>query len=168
MSKLSRRIWIYASVAAILAVLVTERAGAQADRGQPRAAFGPTDFRKLRWLEGTWQGTSPGQQNVYERYRFVNDTTIEITYFGDAALSRETGTGRVYLTIGRIYHTFGPGRWGATRIDGSGAYFVPQVNARNSFDWAKEDADSWTSTLRSSATGHETVTVYHMRRLRAP
>ena len=145
------------------------RAEAQSDspiqRGQPKTPFATADFAKLRWLEGTWRGTSPGQSTTYERYRFVNDSTIEITYFADSTLGREAGSGRVYLTVGRIYHTFGPGRWGATRVDESGVYFIPQTNARNTFAWTHTSHDAWTSTLRTGASGREIVTVYEMRRV---
>src|SRR5215207_164941 len=106
-------------------------AGAQSSHGQPKTPFGLPDIGRLRWMEGTWKATAPGEQTYYQRFRFANDSTIEISYFNDSTFSRETGTGRVYLSVGRIYHTFGPGRWGAMTIDTSGVYFVPQVNAHN-------------------------------------
>lgn len=154
--------------AALLAVAVAAPVLAQSQRGQPTTPFAATDFAKLKWLEGTWRGSAPGQEPFFERYRFINDSTIEISYFRDSTLARETGSGRVYLTVGRIYHTSGPGRWGATRVDASGIYFIPQVNARNTFAWAYQSPDAWTATLRSSASGRETVTVYDMKRLRTP
>jgi hypothetical protein len=138
----------------------------RSSKAQSHAPFGVTDLSKLRWLEGTWRGSAQGEANVYERYRFVNDSTIEITYFTDAAMGRPSGSGRVYLTVGRIYHTFGPGRWGATRVDQSGVHFVPQVNARNTFSWSYQGPDTWTATRRSSASGREAVTVYQMERVR--
>ena len=155
----------YAAAAVAVAALATRAARAQSPRnsGTP---FSIGDLGKLRWLEGTWRGTSPGESAVYERYHFVNDSTIEITYYSDSALERPSGTGRVYLTVGRIYHTFGPGRWGASRIDKSGVYFVPQVNARNTFSWAYQGPNTWTATRRSGASGREMVTVYEMRRMR--
>src|SRR5262245_53410083 len=155
----------YAAAAAAVTVLAMRSAHAQASQnsGTP---FGVSDFAKLRWLEGTWRGTSPGESNVFERYHFVNDSTIEITYYSDSTLERPSGSGRVYLTVGRIYHTFGPGRWGASRIDKSSVYFVPQVNARNTFSWANQGPNAWTATRRSGASGREMVTVYQMRRLR--
>jgi hypothetical protein len=137
-------------------------------RGQPTTPFAATDFAKLKWLEGTWRGNATGQDPFYERYHFVNDSTIEISYFRDSTLTRESGTGRVYLTVGRIFHTTGPGRWGATRVDSSGIYFIPQVNARNTFAWTYQSGDTWTATLRSGATGRETVTIYEMKRMRTP
>jgi hypothetical protein len=154
--------------AALLAIVAAAPALAQSQRGQPATPFAVSDFAKLKWIEGTWRGTAPGQEPFFERYRFVNDSTIEISYYRDSTLARESSTGRVYLTVGRIYHTSGPGRWGATRVDESGIYFIPQVNARNTFAWAYQSADSWTATLRSGATGRETVTIFEMKRLRTP
>jgi hypothetical protein len=151
-------------VAGAIALLA---APAQSQRGQPRTAFATSDFGKLRWLEGTWRGTAPGHEPFYERYHFVNDSTAEITYYNDASLSRPTGEGRVYLTVGRIYHTFGPGRWGATHVDSSGVFFIPQVNAHNTFAWHQDSPNSWTATLRTGLSGHARVTVYTMTRVGA-
>jgi hypothetical protein len=144
-------------------------AGAQASqRGQPKTPFASGDFGKLHWLEGTWRATATGEATHYERYKFTNDSTIEITYFSDSTMSRESGTGRVYLSVGRIYHTFGPGRWGATTVDTSGIYFVPQVNANNTFAWSYKSPDAWTATQKSGYSGRERTTVYELQRIGAP
>jgi hypothetical protein len=154
------------TVAAIAVTALTMRSAPAQSLRNSGTPFGVSDLAKLRWLEGTWRGTSTGESPVYERYHFVNDSTIEITYYSDSTLERPSGSGRVYLTVGRIYHTFGPGRWGASRIDKSGVYFVPQVNARNTFSWAYEGPNAWTATRRSGASGREMVAVYQMRRMR--
>jgi hypothetical protein len=154
--------------AAVLGLIAAAPVLAQSSRSQPATPFAATDFAKLKWLEGSWRGSATGQEPFYERYHFVNDSTIEISYYRDSTLTRESGTGRVYLTVGRIYHTPGPGRWGATRVDSSGVSFIPQVNARNTFAWSYQSGDTWTATLRSGASGRETVTVYEMKRMRTP
>lgn len=141
---------------------VAVSAGAQR---QPRTAFGTADIARLKWLQGTWQGTTAGEPTFYERYQFVNDSTIEITYFSDSTMARSTGSGRVYLSVGRIFHTFGPGRWAATHVDESGVFFVPQANAQNTFAWAAQSPDAWTSTVRMGLSGHDRVTVYSMKRV---
>jgi hypothetical protein len=141
-------------------------AAAQSQRALPRARFGTTDLPKLRWLEGRWRGSGPGEAPFYEGYHFANDSTLEITYYADSSFGRATGTGRVYLSVGRIYHTTGAGQWGATKVDETGAYFIPERNANNTFNWNYESADAWTSIVRSSATGQERVRVYSMRRIR--
>ena len=105
---------------------------------------------------------------MYARYHVANDSTIDITYFRDSAFIQQSGTGRVYLAVGRIYYTFGSGRWGATNVDSSGAFFIPQVNAHNTFAWGYQSPDAWTLTQRTGLSGHERVTVYQMRRVGRP
>jgi len=161
------RAFFAAAIAAASMVHAAE-AGAQASqRGQPKTPFATTDFEKLRWMEGTWKATAPSEPTHYERYKFANDSTIEITYYSDSTLSRESGTGRVYLSVGRIYHTFGPGRWGATTVDADGVFFIPQVNANNTFAWAHTSPDTWTATQKSGYSGRERVMVYQLQRVGA-
>ena len=139
---------------------------ALAQRGLPRTRFSSSDLKKLQWIEGRWRGEAPGQAPFFEQYRFVNDSTLEITYFADSAFANSSGRGRVYLSVGRIYHVSGPGQWGASHIDDSGVYFVPERNASNSVSWTFKSPDLWTATLRSSATGQEQVTTYQMHRIK--
>ena len=153
------------ATSALAAPLTRGRAQAS-PRGQPTTPFAAADLAKLRWLEGTWRGSAPGEADIYERYRFLNDSTVEITYFSDSTLMHPTNHGRVYLSVGHIYHTMGPGRWGATHVDADGAYFVPQVNAQNTFAWTHQSPDAWTITLRSGFAGRDRVSVYQMRRTR--
>ena len=164
MSLLSRTIGRGIAAAALPAVISATYAHAQ-PRGAP-AVFAAADFAKLRWLEGTWVASAPGQSMIYERYRFANDSTIEITYYSDEGMSREMGTGRIYFAVGRIFHTFGSRRWGATRFDDGGLFFAPDGNARSTFTWAFSGKDAWTSTLRSGGGGRESITIYSMKRLR--
>lgn len=159
------RLWSAVIIAVAATALVAPSASAQSFRGQPKGAFGTADLARLKWLEGTWEGTSPTERSFFERYEFANDSTIEITYYADSTMTRATGNGRVYLSVGRIFHTFGPGRWAASRVDESGAYFVPQTNAHNTFAWAFRSPDAWTATVRTGVSGHDRVTVYEMRRI---
>jgi len=154
---------------ATMPLAVPGAVSAQASQhGQPTTHFGVSDLSKLRWMEGTWKATAPNERTYYQRYKFANDSTIEITYYGDSTFTREVGSGRVYLSVGRIYHTFGPGRWGAMTVDTGGVYFVPQVNAHNTFAWSHQSPDAWTATQRTGYSGHERVIVYQMQRVGAP
>jgi hypothetical protein len=157
-------------IAAAAAIAFVHASGVSAQvsqRGQPKTPFAAGDLAKLRWLEGTWKATAPNEPTHYERYKFTSDSTIDITYYTDSTFARESGTGRVYLSVGRIYHTFGPGRWGATTLDSAGVYFIPQVNANNTFSWNPSSADSWTATQKSGYSGHERVTVFQLHRIGA-
>jgi len=161
----SFRALIVAAIAVAAGAPISVASGQSSQRGQPTTPFGLGDLGKLRWMEGTWKATASGEQTFYERYKFLNDSTIEITYYNDSTFSRATGNGRVYLSVGRIYHTFGPGRWGATTVDSAGVYFVPQTNAQNTFAWSRKSGDAWTATLRTGYSGRERVTVYEMQRV---
>ena len=149
----------------VFALVATSRL-ALAQRGWPTSPFQVSDFKKLHWIEGRWRGSAPGQASFYEQYRFVNDSTLEIIYYGDSSFTSSSGRGRVYLTVGRIYHATGPSLWGASRLDTAGVFFIPQKNASNSVSWSFHSPDQWTATLRSSATGHEQVTIYQMQRIK--
>jgi len=139
---------------------------ASAQRRQPVSHFESSDFQKIRWLEGRWMGTTPGQAPFYEAYHFANDSTLVVTYFADASFSRATGGARVYLSVAHVYQTAGPARWAATHVDKDGIHFIPLVNAATSIEWTFISPDAWTSTERNDASGREQVTVYQMRRVR--
>lgn len=159
----SIRALLFAAAAGALAL---SPAGAQrSQRGQPKTPFSTADLAKLRWMEGAWEGTSPGESTIYFRQHFTSDSTIDITYYRDRAMTQPSATARVYLTMGRVYHTFGPRRWGATHVDRDGVYFIPQVNAHNTFAWTYQSPDSWTATMRTGLSGHDRITVYQMTRI---
>ena len=142
--------------------------GQRAGRGLPAVPFSPSDLAHLRWIEGTWRGDAPGESPIYERYRFVNDSMLEIDYFADPSFREPRTTGRVYVTVGRIYQTSGAARWAATHVGPDGAEFVPQQNVRQSVLWSYQSPTSWTETVRTSATGVERTTIYQMRKVSAP
>lgn len=141
-------------------------ASAQRGRSEPRTTYGASDLAKVKWLIGSWAGTAEGETTLYQRFAQVDDSTYEITYFRDAGFGEPSGSGRLYLSVGRIYHTFGSNRWVATRIGDKGLYLVPQTSARSNFAWTYLSPDSWTFTMRNGVGGHEHVTVYNMTRVK--
>jgi hypothetical protein len=157
---------VLARCAIALLALAAPGSVALAQRGLPSSPFGVGDLKKIHWIEGRWRGSAQGQAPFFEQYRFANDSTLEITYFADSSFTNTSGRGRVYLTVGRIYHATGPSLWGASKVDTAGIFFVPQKNASNTVSWSFQSPDLWTATLRSSATGHEQVTIYQMRRIK--
>jgi hypothetical protein len=155
-----------AFAAALAAVAIPAgSARAQGKRAQPRTAFSAPDLAKVHWLEGSWVGSTPGESSIYQRFKFVNDSTVDITYYRDPAFNQQSGTGRLYLSVGRIYHSFGANRWVATRIGDDGLYLVPQTTGRSKFAWNYVSPDAWTFTMRTGAGGRERVTVYNMKRV---
>ena len=126
------------------------------------ATFTPADFQRLRWLEGAWRGRGPGGPPFHERLAFVDDSTIEMTYYADSTLTSATGRGLVALREGRIIHEDRGARWRAVNSDLTDLQFAPVSRASNHFRWTYESADRWIATL-VSASGRETV--YRLERL---
>lgn len=133
--------------------------------GAPRTPFGAPDLAKVKWLQGSWSGTAEGEATIYQRFKFVDDSTVEISYYRDSEFGQLSGSGRLYLSVGRIYHTFGSNRWVATRIGDQGLYLVPQSTARANFAWTYVSPDAWTFTMRTGVGGREHVTIYNMKRV---
>ncbi|HEX4685095.1 MAG TPA: hypothetical protein VH277_20425 [Gemmatimonadaceae bacterium] len=155
-----------ATLLAVVAMPVMAHAQYPSQRGQPRTPFGATDFARLHWLEGDWAGTAPDESPLFVRCKFTSDSTAEITYYRDAAFAQASGSSRLYLSVGRVYHSFGPNRWGASHIGADGVVFVPQVSTRSNLQWDYVSADEWKATQRSGVGGHEHVTVYDLKRVR--
>ncbi len=131
-----------------------------------RTAYTVSDFGKLRWLEGRWQGVAYGEPAVYQKIHFVNDTTVEIGYFRDPGFTQSSTDGRLYLSVGRVFHSFGANQWVATHVDSDGIFFVPQNTARNNFAWNYVSPDSWVSVMRTGIGGRERVIRYEMTRIK--
>jgi hypothetical protein len=156
----------FALVVAVMIGGARTVAGQASQRGQPQTPFALADFAKLRWLEGNWIATSQGEPTMYERFHFADDSTVNIVYYRDAGFSQEAANGKLYLSVGRVYHSFGPNRWGATHVGADGVFLVPQANAHNTFGWDYKGPDEWTSTTRTGLSGHERVTVWDMKRIK--
>ena len=154
-----------AAALAAVSIPVSSAAAQNPRAGAPRTPFGAPDLAKVKWLEGSWTGTAQGESSIYQRFKFVDDSTVEITYYRDSAFGEPSGNGRLYLSVGRIYHTFGSNRWVATRIGNEGLYLVPQSTARANFSWTFVSPDAWTFTMRTGVGGREHVTVYNMKRV---
>lgn len=128
----------------------------------PRRDFRAADFSHLRWIEGTWIGSGGGVSGFYERYHFINDSTLESASFTDAELKHMSTRSVFALRNGRIYDESGKNRWEAARINAGTAQFVPVRGATNSFQFTRISKDHWTATV-IPATGKRLV--YEMRRV---
>ena len=129
----------------------------------PRRDFRTSDFKQLRWIEGTWKGQAGKGDPFFERYRFVNDSTIEMNSFTDSTLRTVSEKTTYVLRNGRIVHESNKNRWEAARFNGGTAQFVPVKGASNSFQFTRMSKDRWTATIIPS--GGKKRTVYEMRRI---
>ncbi len=135
---------------------------ADSARGDASAAPGTYtlgDFGGLRWLEGQWRGTLPDGKHFYERYRFVDDSTLVMHSFPDSTFGTPRDSSRVTLRGGRV----SDGNSVATRLDSTGVDFAPHRGAGYNYSWAPESADKWNATVRGT-DGSQAV-VYPLHRV---
>jgi hypothetical protein len=132
--------------------------------GQP-ARVSLAELRQLRWIEGTWRGSGSGQAPFYERYRFVDDSTLMVDSFADSTLAAVTESAPFELRGGRL--SSGGGRWVASQLTRRWVTFIP-VRARNLFTWRYDSPDSWTALLAWPATDTQParMATYRMERIR--
>jgi len=141
----------------------------------PTAAAGPRaaritlgDFRRLRWIEGSWRGSGVNQAPFYERYRFADDSTLVVDAFPDSTLATVSESTRFELRGGTLGNAGTTVRWVASRLDDRAVDFVPVVGARNTFTWRFESPDRWTALLHwpASDTRPARDATYQMERIR--
>jgi len=125
------------------------------------------DFSKLRWIEGSWRGSGDGQPPFFERYRFVDDSTLVVDAFPDSTFATASESTRFELRGGTLGNA-GTVRWVASRLDDRAVDFAPVVGARNTFTWRNESPDRWTALLHwpASDTRPARDVTYHMERVR--
>jgi hypothetical protein len=122
-----------------------------------------TDFGKLRWLDGSWRGTLPKGGYFYERYEFVDDSTITMHGYADSTFSAANDSAQIVFRGNKVYDRGVSAEWIASRVDEKSIEFSPVKNASNSFVWNPVSNDQWTATLKS-ANGISTN--YDMQRVK--
>ena len=122
------------------------------------------DFGALRWLEGSWRGTLPEGGYFYERYHFIDDSTIVMHAFPDSTFSAPNDSSRITLR-GQTVASEGGSRYVATSLDSRNVTFAPTRAGSNHFTWTRDSEDAWTATLRSAGQSPRT-TVYKLERAR--
>ena len=136
------------------------------------AAAAPIDvtveqLRALRWIEGTWRGSGVDQPTFYERYTFIDDSTIRAESSPDSTFPNAEDVGAIVLRDGRV--TTGDDvtmQWAVTAIDARSVRFDPVRGARNTFVWTSESDSAWTARLSwTDRDGVPHEQVYQMRRM---
>jgi hypothetical protein len=123
------------------------------------------DFVSLAWLVGSWQGRLPDGRSFYERYRWVDDSTIRMRSYKDDTFSKATDSARIMLRAGTVADQ-GGARWLATRLDSTGVDFASEHDASNNFTWAKQSRNSWKAVLNSiDRNGKAQSVIYPMQRI---
>ena len=114
-----------------------------------------TDFQALRYLEGDWRGSGSTDGPFYETYRFVNDSTIEMTGWTDSTMTAAADQSRYLLRDGAIRTEDGAR---LVRVDDEGHHFQG-----DSYGWTFRQVgpDRWTARVGANTT-------YTMDRIGAP
>ena len=116
------------------------------------ASYSLDDFQALRYLEGDWRGSGYEGGPFYETYRFVNDSTIEMTAWTDSSMTTPREQSQYMLRDGVIGTDKG-GR--LVSVDQNGHRFETA-----SYGWTLRQVspDRWTAQVGPS-------TIYTMDRI---
>jgi hypothetical protein len=106
------------------------------------------DFRRLNWVLGSWQGTTPEGTVYFESYRVLNDSAIQMYLHANSASGPQVDSARIYLSDGRIYTDSRAGRWVASGVADSGILFLPLPAGRfapatRRIRWTLTDSLAW-------------------------
>ena len=135
------------------------RPAAQASESAPgtqaAADHATADFQALRYLAGDWRGSGYAGGPFYESYRFVDDSTIEMTAWTDSAMTSERKQSQYMLRDGVIRTSDGAR---LVRVDEDGHHFQGP-----SYRWTFKQLspDRWTARVGPS-------TIYTMDRIVRP
>jgi hypothetical protein len=110
------------------------------------ATYAIADLQTLRYLEGDWRGSGYEGGPFFESYRFVNDSTIEMTAWTDSTMT-VAGERSEYALRGGVLRTSSGGR--LVNMDEEGHHF-----SRGSSAWTfrQISADRWTAQVGPSTT----------------
>ena len=123
-----------------------EQSTSAADSSAAEATYTIRDLQALRYLEGDWRGSGYAGGPFYESYRFVNDSTIQMTAWSDSTLTTARERSEYALRNGVILTDDG-GRLAS--VDSGGHHF-----RRGSSAWTfrQVSPDRWTAQVGPSTT----------------
>lgn len=130
----------------------TDTANAAAAPSATPGKFSEANIAKLKWIEGTWRGTSEKQPPFFERYHFEG-TTMIVEGLADETLQKVNETSRFELTNGEFGHTEGNSRSAASTITDTAVQFIPVTGAKNSFRFEKQNDGTWNAIIEWPANG---------------
>lgn len=133
--------------------------------GRIRAQVKPDALKKLRWIAGTWRGVGEGQAKqdpFYERYVFIDDTTLVVETLTDETLAKVKD--RVpYVLRGDSLTT--PAGFAAKVAADSVTFSIRDLET-SQFTWRRNGDSTWTAVV-TSLDGDGTRDHFYYRMTRA-
>jgi hypothetical protein len=137
---------------AVLAVIMGLACGRDSPKpfrpSPPAAAVSLQDFQDLRYLEGGWRARSGPGRVSFEQYAFLDDSTIEYTFYRQDSLfttpveSSVTRWSNGHVVSGQKGLSLRATSWGRDTVR-----FDPHERAINGETWIRLSPDSWIRTL---------------------
>jgi hypothetical protein len=122
-------------------------------------------FGALRWLVGDWRGSGGQYPAFFERYQWLNDSTIAQLSFSDSTFSVATDSSELERRGGSMQKSRdGVPQHVVTRISDDSLHFAPTSGRGGGFAWVKESPDRWTAILAPATEGGE-PTIYRLERV---
>jgi hypothetical protein len=123
----------------------------------------PKDIERIKWLEGTWKGTTEGKEPFYEKYRFEDTTMYEDSY-EDSSLQKVTESAKYALINGEFRHTQDGKRVVVSELTDDKVVFIPVAGQSNSYTFEKQPGGKWRATVEWPATEGQPPkkTIYNM------
>jgi hypothetical protein len=110
------------------------------------AAYTIAELQALRYLEGDWRGSGYEGGPFYESYRFVNDSTIEMTAWTDSTMTAPRERSE-YVLRGGVIRTGSGGR--LVSVDENGHHFQ---SGSATWTFRQISPDRWTAKVGPSTT----------------
>jgi len=128
----------------------------------------PKDIERIKWLEGTWKGTTEGKEPFYEKYRFEGTTMYEDSY-EDETLKNVKDTAKYALINGEFRHTQDGKRIVVSEIDDNHVVFIPAAHEGNSYTFEKQLGGKWRAIVEWPALEGQPPkkTIYNMEPYKA-
>ena len=170
MSGLSSNRWtkyapvVVACVSALVAACNRDQAKDTVPAATPVApsTISLAQFQQLRWLEGLWSGSGGGIDAFYERYRWVDDSTIR-KFDLDGPGSAIKDSSDITLRAGVVRSGSPERSWIVVSLDSTSVTFAPERNASNGFEWRRTGAFEWTARLTWDSAGVARERTYNMK-----
>ena len=158
--------WLFSALGSSLVLIGSFCAFAQ--NAESRPTFSKLDLEKLRWIEGSWRGSSAdGELVFHETYQFADNELVIRSYAQDSTFTKVKRRGRVYFRKGEILHEGEGMLWSATTLNDSQIEFAPKKKAVNSFVWQRLSEDVWLARLiLGMEEGKPTEAVFRMERVK--